>query len=32
MRLYSKSADVQMSMISLNWGLKLSEIPWKSDN
>jgi len=32
MRLYAKSADVQMSMISLNWGLKLSESPWKSDN
>lgn len=32
MRLYAKSADVQMAMISLNWGLKLSESPWKSDN
>ncbi len=32
MRLYAKPAEVQMSMISLNWGLKLSESPWKSDN
>jgi hypothetical protein len=32
MRLHAKTSETQMAMISLNWGLKLSESPWKSDN
>ena len=32
MRLYAKPAQREMLIISLNWGLKFSESPWKSDN
>jgi hypothetical protein len=32
MRLYARTAEREMAMISLNWGLKFSENPWKSED
>ena len=32
MRLYAHTAEREMAMISLNWGLKFSENPWKSED